>query len=75
MTGPRTPGIRLAAANTPSLLAAAEADPVVARAFIRVMSLVDPPITLLRPDLLLRAIGGARVRSGPVGTAQVGVAS
>ncbi|MBX6357501.1 MAG: FAD-dependent oxidoreductase, partial [Micromonosporaceae bacterium] len=58
--GRRTPRIRLVNAYLPFVHAAAHADPVVARTFMRVVNLVDPPATLLRPDLLVRVLRSGR---------------
>lgn len=53
--GHRSLSARLAGAYTRRLQAAAEHDPVVAVAFIRVASLLDPPSRLLSPSIVLRA--------------------
>jgi 2-polyprenyl-6-methoxyphenol hydroxylase-like FAD-dependent oxidoreductase len=54
--GTRTPAIRLGHHYLPRLHAAAAHDPVVARAFVRVMGMLDPPSALFHPALLLRVL-------------------
>lgn len=64
--GPRSPSVRLASAYTRRLQAAAEHDPVVAVAFIRVAGLLDPPSRLLSPSIALRAAWkGTNTGRGP----------
>jgi 2-polyprenyl-6-methoxyphenol hydroxylase-like FAD-dependent oxidoreductase len=54
--GKRTAKIRMVNAYLPRLHAAAAVDPSLARAFIRVMGMVDRPEGLLRPDRVLRVL-------------------
>jgi len=58
--GTRTPAIRLGHNYLPRLHAAAAQDPVVARAFVRVMGMLDRPETLFHPRLVLRVLRGDR---------------
>jgi 2-polyprenyl-6-methoxyphenol hydroxylase-like FAD-dependent oxidoreductase len=64
--GRRTPRIRFVNAYLARLHAAAEADPSLSEAFVRVTGLVAPPRSLLRPDravkVLLRGGGPAKAR-------------
>jgi 2-polyprenyl-6-methoxyphenol hydroxylase-like FAD-dependent oxidoreductase len=70
--GRRTPKVRLLNAYIGRLQATAEHDADLASAFIRVAGLVDPPRTLVRPDVLLRVLRGARARNdhGPSDAAE-----
>jgi hypothetical protein len=52
--GRRTPRQRLAGAYVARLQAAAAHNPALARAFVRVTGLVDPPAALLRPAIALQ---------------------
>jgi 2-polyprenyl-6-methoxyphenol hydroxylase-like FAD-dependent oxidoreductase len=67
--GRRTPKARLAGAYVARLQAAAAHDPALARAFVRVTGLVDPPEALLRPAIALRVLrpgpGAARSSERP----------
>ncbi|MGH4000754.1 MAG: FAD-binding monooxygenase, partial [Pseudonocardiaceae bacterium] len=54
--GRRTVKIRIVNAYLPALCAAASTDSSLARAVVRVMSMVDKPEGLLRPDRLLRVL-------------------
>jgi 2-polyprenyl-6-methoxyphenol hydroxylase-like FAD-dependent oxidoreductase len=54
--GPRTPATQTLARYIGRVQAGAAHDPRLGRAFLRVTSLVDPPHTLLRPSVLVRAI-------------------
>ncbi len=58
--GPRTPKVRALGAYIGRLHAAAATDPELAVAFARVMALVDPPTTLLRPRVAARVLLGGR---------------
>jgi hypothetical protein len=58
--GRRTAKVRLLGAYVARLHAAAAHDPIVAIAFARVMSLVDPPTALLRPRIAVRVLGRSR---------------
>ncbi|WP_425588069.1 FAD-dependent oxidoreductase [Streptomyces prasinosporus] len=68
VVGRRTPKVRMANAYVARLQAAAEHDPELSAAFIRVAGLVDPPQALMRPRLLLRVLraGRAARRAGTV---------
>ena len=66
--GPRTMKVRLLGAYIARLHAAAAKDPRLACAFARVMALVDPPISLLRPGIagpVLLGSGRRAPRRGP----------
>ena len=65
--GRRTLKVRTANAYVARLQAAAEHDPELSEAFIRVAGLVDPPQALMRPRLLLRVLRASRAarRAGP----------
>jgi hypothetical protein len=54
--GKRTAKVRMVNAYLPSLCAAAEKDPELAKALIRVFGLKDQPQGLMRPDRALRVI-------------------
>jgi hypothetical protein len=54
--GPRTPGVRIAGAYVSRLQAAAAHNPALARAFVRVIGLVDPPAALLRPAIVMQTL-------------------
>lgn len=49
--------------------AAAAYDPVVARALIRVTSLLDPPESLMRPRMVLRVLTRSTVKAGAIDSA------
>ncbi|HEY2766035.1 MAG TPA: FAD-binding monooxygenase, partial [Pseudonocardiaceae bacterium] len=71
--GRRTAKIRMVNAYLPRLHAAASTDSSLARAFIRVMGMVDRPEGLLRPDRVLRVLwahlrGAPAPASGPART-------
>lgn len=72
VTGERTPKVRLGTAYIPRLHAAAAHDARLAAVFLRVAGMIDPPRTLLRPDIILRVLSHPlRHRNGPtVATAQ-----
>jgi 2-polyprenyl-6-methoxyphenol hydroxylase-like FAD-dependent oxidoreductase len=63
--GRRTAKVRLVNAYLPRLHAAAATDGSLARAFLRVMSMVDRPETLLRPDRVLRVLWAHVSRRAP----------
>jgi 2-polyprenyl-6-methoxyphenol hydroxylase-like FAD-dependent oxidoreductase len=64
--GPRTRRVQLAGAYMARLHAAAAHDADLATAFARVMALVEPPETLMRPRVALRGLRpGVPRRSGP----------
>ena len=56
VNGRRTPRRRIAGAYVARLTAAAAHDPALARAFMRVTGLVDPPEAILRPAIALRVL-------------------
>ncbi len=66
VNGRRTPRRRIAGAYVARLQAAAAHDPAVARAFMRVTGLVDPPEAILRPSTALRVLRPARHDRGRV---------
>ncbi|MGY1665697.1 FAD-dependent oxidoreductase [Geodermatophilus sp. SYSU D00696] len=59
VAGPRTPRVRAVNAYLERLHVAAEHDPVVARAFLRVVNLLDRPEGLLAPGLAFRVLRGS----------------
>ncbi|MFC7619948.1 NAD(P)/FAD-dependent oxidoreductase [Microlunatus sp. GCM10028923] len=65
----RTVGSRVTAALTGRIQRVATVDPAVARQFVRVMALLDPPTALSRPSFLARLV---RVRGLPHGSAERG---
>jgi 2-polyprenyl-6-methoxyphenol hydroxylase-like FAD-dependent oxidoreductase len=58
--GHRPLAVRLSNRYVNRLQAAAETDPIIAEQFARVVGLLDPPATLLRPKMLLRAARSRR---------------
>jgi 2-polyprenyl-6-methoxyphenol hydroxylase-like FAD-dependent oxidoreductase len=66
--GPRPLSMRLSGWYVDRVLGAAERDPEVARRFLRVAGLVDPPSALFRPGLVGRLLQATVVRSGADGT-------
>jgi 2-polyprenyl-6-methoxyphenol hydroxylase-like FAD-dependent oxidoreductase len=65
--GRRTPRIRFVNAYLARLHAAAETDPSLSEAFVRVAGLVAPPQSLLRPDRAVKVLlgGGRRAKARP----------
>jgi 2-polyprenyl-6-methoxyphenol hydroxylase-like FAD-dependent oxidoreductase len=62
--GPRTATVRAVNAYLPRLHAAAEHDPAVGRAFLRVINLLDRPERLMAPDIAMRVLrSGRRARA------------
>jgi 2-polyprenyl-6-methoxyphenol hydroxylase-like FAD-dependent oxidoreductase len=61
--GPRTPKVRMVNAYLARLHVAAGSDPVLGRAFLRVVNLIDPPEHLMSPELAFRVMRGARAAS------------
>ncbi len=60
--GPRTARRRIIGAYVTRFQAAAAQDPALARAFVRVTGLVDPPAALLRPATVPRVLGARPAR-------------
>src|SRR5580693_3128331 len=60
LVGPRPISMRITNAYLGRVMTAAETDPVVAGQFMRVTSMVDSPIRLLRPSVLLRVLQSKR---------------
>jgi hypothetical protein len=56
VAAPRGPRVRLQIAYARRVQAAAERDPTVTRAFMRVIGLLEPSRLLLRPDIALRVL-------------------
>jgi 2-polyprenyl-6-methoxyphenol hydroxylase-like FAD-dependent oxidoreductase len=56
VTGRRTPLVRVVNAYLPRLHELGERDPEAAAAFLRVVGLLEPPATMLRPGLALRVL-------------------
>lgn len=67
VAGRRTPKVRAVNAYLERLHVAAERDPVVGRAFLRVVNLVDRPESLLAPALVVRVLRGQRAGTAPRG--------
>ena len=65
--GRRGAKVRLVNAYLARLHPAAHHDPVVGRAFLRVVNLLDRPERLLAPAVALRVLAGGRRRPGPAG--------
>src|SRR5215218_2024707 len=61
--GPRTPKVRMVNAYLARLHVAAGRDPVLGRAFLRVVNLIDPPERLMSPELAFRVMRGTRAAS------------
>jgi len=57
--GPRSARVRFVNAYVHRLHRAATADAVLGAAFLRVLNLVDPPTSLLRPSIVARVLTGA----------------
>jgi hypothetical protein len=60
--GPRPISMRITNAYLGRVMTVTETDPVVAGQFMRVTSMVDSPIRLLRPSILLRVLQSKRRR-------------
>ena len=54
VVGPRPASMRITNAYLEHVLTASETDPTVAGQFMRVIGMIDPPVRLLRPSILLR---------------------
>lgn len=63
--GRRTARVRLVNAYLPRLHAAAAHDPSLGEAFVRVVGLVDPPPSLLRPAVVRRVLQRPRTTTAP----------
>ncbi|MGW6570104.1 FAD-dependent oxidoreductase [Streptomyces sp. NPDC054975] len=61
--GRRTLSTRMAHALTSRVQAASTRDSAVTEAFLRVVGLIDPPSTLMRPAMLTRILRGSRAAS------------
>jgi 2-polyprenyl-6-methoxyphenol hydroxylase-like FAD-dependent oxidoreductase len=61
--GPRTRKTRMINAYLARLHVAAGKDPVLGRAFLRVVNLIDPPEHLMSPELAFRVMRGTRAAS------------
>jgi len=61
--GPRTARTAMVNAYMAQLHLAAASDPVVGRAFLRVVNLIDPPEHLMSPEVAARVIGGQQAAS------------
>jgi 2-polyprenyl-6-methoxyphenol hydroxylase-like FAD-dependent oxidoreductase len=61
--GPRTPKVRMVNAYLARLHVAAGQDPVLGRAFLRVVNLIDPPERLMSPELAFRVMRSTRAAS------------
>ncbi|WP_353370398.1 hypothetical protein [Mycobacterium sp.] len=65
--GPRPASIHITNWYVDKLLAAAESDAVVFKQLSKVSALVDPPIRLMRPAMMLRAVNAGRQRERRTG--------
>jgi 2-polyprenyl-6-methoxyphenol hydroxylase-like FAD-dependent oxidoreductase len=65
--GPRPPSIRITNWYVDRLLAAAESDAVVFERLSKVSALIDPPIRLMRPAIMFRAVNVGRQRQRHAG--------
>lgn len=63
--------MRVTNAYTDRVLAAAEVDPAVTQEFLRVVGMVAPPATLLRPSFMARVARANRARQAAVGAPEV----
>ena len=63
VVGPRTRKVRAVNAYLERLHVAAERDPAVGRAFLRVVNLIDRPESLLAPGVALRVLRGQRAEA------------
>ncbi|NWG20400.1 MAG: FAD-binding monooxygenase [Chloroflexi bacterium] len=64
-TGPKPAGVDLLNRYVAAVHRATLVDPVVGAAFIRVMNLLAPPLSLMSPAMLLRVLRGASQRRAP----------
>lgn len=62
--GPRPVSIRISNACLEPVMIASETDPVVAGQFMRVVGMLDSPLRLLRPPILLRILRAQHRRAG-----------
>lgn len=63
INGRRPLSMRISNAYLRRVLAAAETDPVVVQQFMRMIGMVDPPSSLVRPSMLLRVLTKSRKRA------------
>ncbi|MGY1679301.1 FAD-dependent oxidoreductase [Geodermatophilus sp. SYSU D01176] len=64
--GPRTARVRMVNGYLERLHVAAQHDPAVGRAFLRVVNLLDPPQRLMAPSVVARVLRGSRPHEIPV---------
>jgi 2-polyprenyl-6-methoxyphenol hydroxylase-like FAD-dependent oxidoreductase/ketosteroid isomerase-like protein len=67
VVGPRPFSMRITNAFLERVLTATEVDPVVAGQFMRITAMVDPPVRLLRPSILLRVVRARAPRNVTTG--------
>jgi 2-polyprenyl-6-methoxyphenol hydroxylase-like FAD-dependent oxidoreductase len=60
ISGKRPISIRVANAYMERILTAAESDPAVVQQFLRLISMVDPPSTMLQPSKMMRVMKSSR---------------
>ncbi len=63
VVGPRPMLMRISNALLERVLTATESDPIVTSQFMRVTGMIDPPVRLLRPSVLLRIMRANRRRT------------
>jgi 2-polyprenyl-6-methoxyphenol hydroxylase-like FAD-dependent oxidoreductase len=69
VVGSRPISMRITNALLEHVLTATEVDPVVAEQFMRITAMVDPPVRLLRPSILIRVMRVMRTNSSRKGIA------
>jgi len=72
VVGPRPISMRITNAYVQRVITASETDPVVAGRFMRVTSMIDSPIRLLSPSILLRIMRTGGRRRTDVGSVEEG---